>query len=86
MRRVARIRLQLDKRVAATVADALMPELNDVLPRTEVDLNVSSKKHTDTAIIELVLRTTDLSALRAALNSYLRWINCCIEVCKLPWR
>ncbi|HVO77967.1 MAG TPA: KEOPS complex subunit Pcc1 [Methanomassiliicoccales archaeon] len=59
---------------AATVYGALSPEAGREIPRTKVRASMEAGK--------MVLRidATDLSALRAALNSYLRWIMVAEEV------
>lgn len=62
---------------AAVVFGALAPEAGRDIPRTRVRASMENG--------DLVLRVeaSDLSALRAALNSYLRWIMVAEQVNKL---
>ncbi len=53
---------------------ALRVEAGREIPRTIVKIN----KHGDKTQIEI--KAKDLHALRAALNSYLRWINLGMEI------
>jgi KEOPS complex subunit Pcc1 len=48
---------------------ALSPEVGREIPRTRVELS------RDDGDIVLNVEASDLGALRAALNSYLRWIE-----------
>ncbi len=59
---------------AATVYGALSPEAGRDIPRTKVRASM------DNGSMVLKIEATDLSALRAALNSYLRWIMVAQEV------
>lgn len=54
---------------AEVVASALRPELSEKIPRTRV--SVGREGHEVTVRIE----AEDGNALRAALNSYIRWMN-----------
>ena len=63
------ISFELDKSARKIVYLSLLPELGRTVPRT--DVNVSE---TDSGIT-LSIDAEDSNALRAALNSYLRWIN-----------
>ncbi|MGD1061027.1 MAG: KEOPS complex subunit Pcc1 [Methanomassiliicoccales archaeon] len=60
--------LRLSMPEAATVYGALSPEAGRDIPRTKVRASME-----DGSLV-LKVEATDLSALRAALNSYLRWI------------
>jgi len=53
---------------------ALHPEVGREIPRTRVDLVPGEGE------IVLNIEATDLGALRAALNSYLRWIRISEEI------
>jgi KEOPS complex subunit Pcc1 len=58
------------KRELAALVDALQPEIQrQIGVRSKVSLNVE-----DLTLV-LSVEATDTVALRAALNSYLRWIN-----------
>ena len=48
---------------------ALGPELGREIPKTKVDGAVENGQ------VVLDIQTSDLSAMRAALNSYLRWVK-----------
>lgn len=52
-----------------SVRNALAPESERSLPRTEIDMTE------DGAYLNVTIRATDSSAMRAALNSYLGWIR-----------
>ncbi len=60
--------LRLSTPDAASVYGALSPEAGRDIPRTKVRASM------DAGALVLKVEATDLSALRAALNSYLRWI------------
>ncbi len=54
---------------AATVYGAISPEAGREIPRTKVSVNMDGGR------MVLRLQASDLSALRAAINSYLRWVK-----------
>ncbi len=58
------------------IADSINPEIKHKIPKTEVNLSISGKK------LFLELQAKDISSLRAAINSYLRWINTALNVKK----
>ncbi|UCF09267.1 MAG: hypothetical protein JSW28_07325 [Thermoplasmata archaeon] len=55
--------------LSRVIAGSLLPELDRTVPRTDVAL-----KEDDIAIY-LEINADDINALRAAMNSYLRWIK-----------
>ena len=59
---------------AYIVASSLSPEMKHNIPKTSVDLQL----HKTT--ITLAIYADELSSLRAACNSYLRWINTALTV------
>jgi len=59
---------------AEVIAKSLTPELKQKILHTNVEVSVSDK----TLLLEIV--SNDTSSLRAACNSYLRWINTAISV------
>jgi len=61
--------LSIDSEIPNTLLRALGPELGREIPRTNVKGRVENGR------LVLSIETTDISALRAALNSYLRWIK-----------
>ena len=72
----ATIRLEflLQKQVS-TLFEALTPEVNAPVTRRA---NIRLQK--DGLFLELVIEADDTVALRATLNSYLRWINSTVNV------
>ena len=61
---------------ARVVAESLGPEIKHRIPKTNVDVSLSKKK------FSLKIEAKDISSLRAACNSYLRWINTALTVRK----
>jgi tRNA threonylcarbamoyladenosine modification (KEOPS) complex Pcc1 subunit len=61
---------------ARIVASSLDPEIKNKIPKTKVDVSLSNKT------FKLKIESNDLSSLRAACNSYLRWINTALNVKK----
>ena len=59
---------------AGIVASSLSPELKQKIPKTNVKITLSDNT------LFLNIQSNDLSSLRAACNSYLRWINTAISV------
>jgi len=59
---------------AKIIYRSLLPESRRTLPRTKVILRYDEGK----LIMEIFAE--DISALRASLNSYLRWINTSLEI------
>lgn len=55
-----------------------MEAKSDALSRSEVVLSGSG------GCLKIVITATDLGALRAALNTYLRWINMCLTLTNGP--
>ena len=62
---------------AALIAASLSPELKQTIPKTNVQIT-----HSDHTLL-LNIQSNDVSSLRAACNSYLRWINTAISVKQL---
>ena len=58
------------------VVRSLIPEIKHKIPKTNVEVTSSGKK------LYLKIETNDISSLRAACNSYLRWIDTAINVKK----
>lgn len=53
---------------------ALLPEIGEGVPRTNIDIVQEDRS------LKVVITADDISSLRAALNSYLRWLNLAREV------
>jgi tRNA threonylcarbamoyladenosine modification (KEOPS) complex Pcc1 subunit len=58
------------------VAGALSPELAEKIPRTKVAVEKRDGE------VRIVIEADDQNALRAALNSYIRWTNVAEETAK----
>ena len=61
---------------ARVIASSLDPEIKNKIPKTKV--KVLLEKET----FSLEIEAKDISSLRAACNSYLRWINTALNVKK----
>jgi|YNPNPStandDraft_1061719.scaffolds.fasta_scaffold00214_18 tRNA threonylcarbamoyladenosine modification (KEOPS) complex Pcc1 subunit len=59
---------------ADIVHSALKPEINDKLPRVNAVLSQSERT------LHLSIKSSDISSLRAACNSYLRWVQTITEI------
>jgi KEOPS complex subunit Pcc1 len=71
--KTAEITLVKKGKIAHVVASSLLPETDRKIPRTQVKINEDGKA------LCLVISAEDTSALRAAINSYLRWISVGID-------
>ena len=58
------------------IAESLTPEIKNKIPKTKCEMKTKDKT------IILKVESEDLSSLRAASNSYLRWINTALTVKK----
>ena len=61
---------------ARIVAESLSPEIKHRIPKTKVEVSLSNKT------FSLEIEAKDISSLRAACNSYLRWIKTALDVKK----
>jgi tRNA threonylcarbamoyladenosine modification (KEOPS) complex Pcc1 subunit len=61
---------------ARIVTSSIDPEIKNKIPKTKVQTSLSGKTFT------ITIESADLSSLRAAINSYLRWINTALNVKK----
>ena len=59
---------------ARIVAQSLSPEIKHKTPKTKVDFSLSEN------MLSLIIEASDVSSLRAACNSYLRWITTALSV------
>lgn len=66
------VSIKLEKSIGQIVIRSLQPELDTIGSRTKIKLI-----ETDNGI-KLSFDANDISSLRAALNSYLRWLDCII--------
>ncbi|UCF11891.1 MAG: hypothetical protein JSW06_07565 [Thermoplasmatales archaeon] len=62
---------------AAIVAESLSPEVKHKIPKANVEISLSKNA------LSLKIESDDVSTLRAACNSYLRWVNTAINVNQL---
>jgi len=62
---------------AKLIAESLSPEVKQKIPKVNIEFSISNN------IFLLKIESEDVSALRAACNSYLRWINTAITVNQL---
>jgi KEOPS complex subunit Pcc1 len=71
-----RAELRVRSPFASTILTSISPEAGREIPRTKVETGLEGD--------EVVLRVeaTDLAALRAALNSYLRWMDIAEDMSK----
>jgi len=68
------ITIELDPATQEIVLQSLLPEVGRTVPRTQVNI---SETH---AGILISIEAKDTNALRGALNSYLRWLDCIISI------
>ena len=59
---------------ARIVVQSLSPEIKHKIPKTNVDFHLSENT------LSFNIEASDLSSLRAACNSYLRWITTALNV------
>ncbi len=62
---------------AALVAQSLSPEVTHKIPKSNVSISVDQKT------LSLIIESDEVSSLRAACNSYLRWIQTALSVKQL---
>ena len=65
---------ELDEKTSGIVAKSLLPESKRIVPRTKVEIKNNKNK------LVLNIIADDVSALRAAVNSYLRWIKTAVDM------
>jgi tRNA threonylcarbamoyladenosine modification (KEOPS) complex Pcc1 subunit len=61
---------------AKIIMESLKPEIKHKIPKTNIESNISKN------VLTLKIEAKDISSLRAACNSYLRWINTALNVKK----
>jgi len=61
---------------AKIIAESINPEIKHKIPKTEISFSIKNKT------LYLKIKSKDISSLRAACNSYLRWINTALNVKK----
>ena len=76
MNMTSRAELSLETSHARIVSGALSPEMTERIPRTKVMVE-SDDKH-----VLVKIEADDHNSLRAALNSYIRWMSVAEETAK----
>ena len=66
--------IELDQPAQEIVFQSLLPEAGRTVPRTQVNISDIN------AGILISIEAKDTNALRGALNSYLRWLDCIISI------
>lgn len=59
---------------AEIISESMKPEIEHNIPKTDVSIKIEKKK------IILEIKAKDISSLRAACNSYLRWMKIAFDV------
>ncbi|MFA5103256.1 MAG: KEOPS complex subunit Pcc1 [Candidatus Thermoplasmatota archaeon] len=62
---------------ASVIAQSLSPEIQHKIPKSSILFSVDGKK------LAMTIESEDISSLRAACNSYLRWIQTALSVKQL---
>ena len=74
----AKITITFDEaQTASIIHSSLLPELSKNIPQTNINVNHSSRKLT------LIISAQTTPVLRAAINSYSRWIQTAVQVQKI---
>jgi KEOPS complex subunit Pcc1 len=71
----AEVSIQLSPEVAAIVKESLIPEAkHPISQRSNVEVEASEGK------LVISMEASDVTALRAAFNSYIRWVKAIMNV------
>jgi tRNA threonylcarbamoyladenosine modification (KEOPS) complex Pcc1 subunit len=71
----AEVSLQLSPEVAAIVEESLIPEAeHPISQRSNVEIKAEKER------LMISMEASDVTALRAAFNSYLRWVEAIVNV------
>jgi tRNA threonylcarbamoyladenosine modification (KEOPS) complex Pcc1 subunit len=76
----SRAELTVRTKYAEVIAGSLSPELGEKIPRTLITV----RRNGDELLVSI--EADDQNALRAALNSYIRWMNVAEETAKEAMR
>jgi tRNA threonylcarbamoyladenosine modification (KEOPS) complex Pcc1 subunit len=71
----SKINLECNKELLKIIQKSLLPEIEQPTSNRATIKILNEKEK-----ISILINASDLSALRAAINSYLRWINAIIDV------
>jgi tRNA threonylcarbamoyladenosine modification (KEOPS) complex Pcc1 subunit len=69
------IKYPLTKELAKIIEGSLIPEIE-----TPISNRSHTQVHTDNSNLYLKIGASDLSAMRAAVNSYLRWVEAILDI------
>ena len=69
--------IEIDHAETALLRESLSPETSRTIPRTSVDIREVGDR------LQIDIQASDVNALRAAINSYLRWVSVGIEAVSL---
>jgi KEOPS complex subunit Pcc1 len=72
----SRAELKVRTPYSQVILGSLSPELGEKIPRTKVEV----ERREDEIVVKI--EAEDQNALRAALNSYIRWMNVAEETAK----
>ncbi len=76
--KTARIEILFDSdNVADIVVGSIEPEIKKRIPKTDIEMFYRDKK------LVIIFNSKDTSSLRAACNSYLRWIETALSVVEI---
>lgn len=75
---ISSFEFQLPEGRVQDICRSLEPELEKGGDRTQVELVAEGN------VLKVNITSKDITGLRAAMNSYLRWIECSINVYELP--
>jgi tRNA threonylcarbamoyladenosine modification (KEOPS) complex Pcc1 subunit len=64
----------LSSKDASVIARSLSPEIQHKIPKSTVMFTIDNKT------LQMTIESSDMSSLRAACNSYLRWIQTALSV------
>lgn len=71
---------EADKKTSNTILSSILPEIeSDIHERSTIELMSSD------ADITLRITASDLHAMRAAANTYIRWLDMCVKLLGEPF-
>jgi KEOPS complex subunit Pcc1 len=72
---VATVRIEVPEGISVLIDESLAPEIErPTSERSKVTVSV------DDGVVTLSIEASDVAALRAAINSYLRWVGTILDV------
>ncbi len=68
------VEVEADKKRAETILASILPEIEaDIHERSSVGISYDGR-------IRLTITAKDLTAMRAAANTYVRWLDMCMKI------